>query len=204
MSNLARTAKAHANELIDAIGRRKDEIARAFYDIGRSLAELHEKKLYAVLGYASFDEMLAARGLMSAQYARRLIQVARSFDREAAQRLGAEKAYALVRYVARTKETDDPAEYLLEGFPVAGRKRRPIDEVGVRDIQAATRMVVSRQKGEHGASERARRDAAAVARALHAKLARRTDGEVEVRHVFRRGSWWVEVALPAEMASAIR
>ena len=204
MSTLARTAKAHANELIDAIGRRKDEIARAFYDIGRSLAELHEKKLYAVLGYASFDEMLAARGLMSPQYARRLIQVARSFDRESAQRLGAEKAYALVRYVARTKETDDPAEYLLEGFPVAGRKRRPIDEVGVRDIQAATRMVVSRQRGEHGASERARRDAAGVARALHAKLAPRTDGEVEVRHVFRRGSWWVEVAVPAEMASAIR
>ena len=27
-----------------------------------------------------------------------------------------EKAYALARYVARTKQDDDPAEYLLEGI----------------------------------------------------------------------------------------
>ncbi len=204
MSTLAKTAKTQANALLDEILHRRNDIARAFYDIGRALAELHERKLYGALGYATFDEMLAARGLMTGQYARRLIQVARSFEREQAQRLGAEKAYALVRYVARTKETDDPAEYLLEGFPVAGKKRRPIDEVGVRDIQAATRMVVLRQKGGHSASERARRDAASAARALHAKLAPRTDGQVEVRHVFRRGSWWLEVVLPAEMASAIR
>jgi hypothetical protein len=204
MSALAKSAESRANALLDDIVRRKNEIARAFYDIGRALGELHEKKLYGVLGYDTFDEMLQERGLMTGQYARRLIQVARAFDREQAQRLGAEKAYALVRYVARTKEGDDPAEYLLEGFPVPGKKRRPIDEVGVREITAATRLAVLRQKGEHSASEKARRAAANAARAIHAKLRPRTDAQVEVRHVFRRGSWWLEVLLPAEMSRAIR
>lgn len=204
MTSLAKTAKARAAELLDAIATRKEDIARAFYDIGAALAELHEKKLYGSLGYSTFDAMLADRRLMSGQYARRLIQVARAFDRDQARRLGPDKAYALVRYVARTKEADDPAEYLLEGFPVPGGRRRPIDKVAAHEIAAATRMIVLRQKGQHSASERARRDAASAARAVSHKLGRRTDDQAEVRHVFRKGSWWLEVMVPAEMASAIR
>ncbi len=204
MTNLAKTAKARAVDLLGKIATRKDDIARAFYDIGTALAELHEKKLYGALGYATFDAMLEDRDMMSGQYARRLIQIAGAFDREQAQRLGPDKAYALVRYVARTKQADDPAEYLLEGFPVPGGKRRPIDQVAARDITAATRMVVLRQKGEHSASERARRDAASAARKLQAKLRPRTDDQASVRHVFRHGSWWLEVLVPAEMSSSIR
>ena len=204
MTALAKTARSRALELLEKIAVRKDDIARAFYDIGAALAELHGKKLYGSLGYGTFDEMLEDKKLMTGQYARRLIQVARAFDRDQAQRLGAEKAYALVRYVARTKQSDDPGEYLLEGFPVPGGKRRPIDEVGAREIAAATRMVVLRQKGEHSASERARGDAARAARAVQAKLRARTDAQAEVRHVFRKGSWWLEVLVPAEMSAAIR
>ncbi|HEX4512673.1 MAG TPA: hypothetical protein VH054_04030 [Polyangiaceae bacterium] len=204
MTTLAKNAKSRARDLLAQIATRKNDIARAFYDIGRVLGELHEKKLFGSLGYASFDEMLEAEKLMTGQYARRLIQVARAFDREQAQRLGAEKAYALVRYVARTKEADDPAEYLLEGFPVPGGRRRSIDDVDAREIVAATRMVVLRQKGQHSASERARRDAAKAARAVAAKLRGRTDAQAEVHHVFRRGSWWLEVLVPAEMSASIR
>lgn len=202
MSTLAKTAKSRALALLAEIASRKNEIARAFYDIGRALGELHAKKLYGSLGYATFDAMLEDKGLMSGQYARRLIQVARAFDRDQAQRLGAEKAYALVRYVALTKEADDPSDYLLEGFPIPGGKRRPIDEVPARVIAAATRMIVLRQKGHHAASEQARRDAASAAREVQTKLRRRTDDQAEVRHVFRRGSWWLEILVPAEMASA--
>ncbi|HSQ64280.1 MAG TPA: hypothetical protein VLM85_13730 [Polyangiaceae bacterium] len=85
-----------------------------------------------------------------------------------------------------------------------GGKRRPIDEVGAREIAAATRMVVLRQKGEHSASERARGDAARAARAVQAKLRARTDAQAEVRHVFRKSSGWLEVLVPAEMSAAIR
>ena len=201
---LAKQARSHARELLGHIAARKDDIARAFYDIGTALRELHEKKLHGALGYDSFDAMLAAEGVMSGQYARRLIQVAAAFDREQAQRLGAEKAYALVRYCARTKQDDDPVQYIMEGFPVAGGKRRPIDDVAVREIAETTRVAVLRQKGEHSASESARKAAASAARKLHAKLSTRMDGEVAVKHTFRRGHWWLEISIPAEMAPHIR
>jgi len=204
VSALANSAKARATELLERVVIRKNDIARAFYDIGVSLAELHEKKLHASLGYETFEAMLLDRGIMSVQYARRLIQVVGAFDRQQAQRLGAEKAYALVRYTAHTKLADDPAEYIEGGFPVPGGKRRPIDEVKIKDITAATRSAVLKQKGQHGASEAARREAGAAAHKLAAKLRVRTDDRAAVRHVFKRGSWWLVIEVPAEMAAAVR
>jgi hypothetical protein len=203
-SALTKSAKSHANELLARIIARKNDIARAFYDIGQALGEIHEKKLYGALGYDSFDAMLIDRSIMTGQYARRLIQVAAAFDREQAQRLGADKAYALVRYAARTKLADDPVEYLNDGFPVAGGKRRPVEQVAVSEITAATRVAVLRQKGQHGASEAARRVAASAAREVSAKLRPRTDDQAEVTHVFRHGSWWLQIVIPAEMAKAVR
>ena len=203
-SSLAKSTKAHAIDLLERVVVRKNDIARAFYDIGVSLAELHEKKLYGSLGYDTFEAMLIDRNLMSAQYARRLIQVVGAFDRHQAQRLGAEKAYALVRYTVSTKLADDPAEYIEEGFPVAGGKRRPIDEVGIKDITAATRSAVLKQKGQHGASEAARKAAGTAAYKMSAKLRARTDGEAAVRHIFKRGSWWLVIEVPVEMASAVK
>ena len=203
-SSLVKSAKAHATDLLERVVVRKNDIARAFYDIGVSLTELHEKKLYGALGYDSFEDMLVDRQLMTVQYARRLIQVVAAFDRQQAQRLGPEKAYALVRYTARTKLADDPAEYIEEGFPVAGGKRRPIDEVGIMDITAATRSAVLQQKGQHGASETARREAGTAAHKMAVKLRGRTEDQAAVRHVFKRGSWWLVIEVPVEMASAVR
>ncbi|HEY1954790.1 MAG TPA: hypothetical protein VGH28_04245 [Polyangiaceae bacterium] len=198
-SNLAKTSRARANELLAFVERRKREITRAFYELGVALRELHEKKLWAALGYASFDAMLSEREAMSGFQARKLIEVVTTFDRDVAARLGAEKAYALARYVDRTKQDDDPAEYLLEGFPVGGR-RKGIDEVTVRDILRETQFVVARQKGGHGENERARRDAESVARHVRAKLGERTEHAAEVALVFKRGAWRLRVELPVEMA----
>lgn len=203
MSTLSRMARRQAEDLLAIVISRKDDIARAFYDIGAALSELHERKLYGALGYDSFDEMLEDRQVMSGQYARRLIRVVKSFNRDQARQLGPEKAYALTRYVARTAQADAPADYIQGGFPVPGGARKPMSQVSVRDIARATRLAVLRQRGEHGASEAARRDAATAAKNLAARLRPRTDAQCEVRHVFRKGSWWLEVILPAEMASAI-
>ena len=49
------------------IERRKARIAEDFYDIGQALTELLKKKLYLVLGYSSFAQMLTKRGVMSAR-----------------------------------------------------------------------------------------------------------------------------------------
>lgn len=198
-SSLAKSSRARANELLAFIDRRKREITRAFYELGSALRELHEKKLWASLGYPSFDAMLEDREVMSGFQARKLVEVVKSFDRDVATRLGAEKAYALARYVDRTKESDDPAEYVLEGFPVGGR-RKAIDDVTVREILRATQLAVLKQKGGHSESERARRDAEAVARHVRARLAERTDRGSEVGLVFRKGAWRLRVEVPVEMA----
>ena len=145
--------------------------------------------------------MLEGRGLMSVVQAAKLIEVSTHFSKNDASRLGPEKAYALARHVARTKQKDDPAEYLLQGFPIGGR-RRPIDEVTIRDIREATRTAVSRQKGERGESERAKRDAESIRRKVHAAITKRVGDRVEVRVSFRRGGWRINVELPAELAES--
>ncbi|HEY1956113.1 MAG TPA: hypothetical protein VGH28_10875 [Polyangiaceae bacterium] len=201
MTTLAKTARARANALLDQIDRKKDEVARAFYDLGDALRELNDKKLFAALGYATFDAMLADRDIMSAAQARKLIEVVHRFDRDMAQRLGAEKAYALARYVTRTKQDDYVADLVTEGFPVGGR-RRPIDEVSVRQITHATQLAVLKQKGQHGENERARQAAESAARKVQATLRRKTDEQATTAVVFRHGSWWLRVLVPAEMAES--
>jgi hypothetical protein len=202
MTDMTKSSRARANELLASIERRKRDIARAFYDLGAALRELNEKKLYGSLGYASFDAMLEDREVMSAAQARKLIEVVRTFDREMAQRLGAEKAYALARYVVRTKQDDDVSEYVAEGFPLGGR-RKPIDEVTVRQISHATQVAVLKQKGKHSDNERARVAASQAAKRAQAKLRKKTDEQTTATAVFRRGSWWVTVSVPAEMADGV-
>ena len=142
---------------------------------------------------------MTEREVMSAAQARKLIEVVRRFDRAMAERLGAEKAYALARYVTRTKQDDDVAELVLEGFPLGGR-RKPIDHVTVREITHATQLAVLKQRGQHGESERARQTAEGTARRVQAKLRKKTDDQATTALVFRRGSWWLRVLVPAEMA----
>ncbi len=201
---MTKAARASGEDLVERIERLKGGVAQAFHEMGRCLAELLERKLHAALGYDSFDALLEARGLMSTMQAYKLIEVSKHFSKVDAARLGPEKAYALVRHVARTKQEDDPAEYLLEGFPIGGR-RRPIDQVTARDIREATRTAVSRHKGELGESERARRDAESMQRKVRAAMVKRTKGDAEVRLVFRRGAWRLQVDFPVAMGgSALR
>ncbi|MEO8878758.1 MAG: hypothetical protein ABI461_24420 [Polyangiaceae bacterium] len=202
MANLVKSSKARAESLLDTIESRKREIGRAFYDLGTALRELHEKKLYGALGYESFDAMLNDRGVMSPAQARKLVEVVRSFQRDAAERLGAEKAYALARYVARTKQDDDVGELIASGFPVGGR-RKSIDVVTVRQIAHATQVAVLKQKGQYGENARAKDRADIIARKIEAKLRKKTDDAATVAVVYHHGSWWLKLQLPAEMAEAV-
>jgi len=201
MTMLVKVAKGRAESLIEVIGKQKRNIARAFYDLGMALRELSDKKLYAALGYDSFDQMLAERDLMGGTQARKLIEVVRVFERTRALELGPEKAYALARHVARTKQDDNVDEFVKRGFPIGGH-RRPLDEVSAREITDATRVAVRKQKGQHGASERARKDAETIARHVKAALRQRTQDDAQVELTYRRGSWWLRVTLPAEMSIA--
>ena len=46
--------KRHAETLLSLIERRKARISEDFYEIGKALRELQQKKLYVAAGFASF------------------------------------------------------------------------------------------------------------------------------------------------------
>jgi hypothetical protein len=199
---LTKANRARGEQLVLEVVRLRNAIASSFYEMGRALGEILDKKLYASLGYKSFEEMLDHRELLGARQARKFIDVARAFERAPAIKIGPEKAYALIRYCARTEKHDDPSTLVEHGFPVAGR-RKPIDVVTVRDIESATRTAVHRQGSNAEASERARRDVEAERRSILIALHKRGTDDVVVTTKLVRGAWRIVVDLPAARARAI-
>lgn len=201
-SALTKSSRARAEQLVEEVARLKMVIASSFYEMGSALGEILDHKLYAVLGYKSFEELLEARELLSARQARKFIDVAKAFERGPAVQIGPEKAYALIRYCARTEKNDDPGALVKQGFPVAGR-RKPIDVVTVRDIEAATRTAIHRHGSTAETAERARRDVEAERRTILAALHKRGADDALVSTKIVRGSWKIVVELPAERARAV-
>jgi hypothetical protein len=196
---LATKTKARAEALVDHVVEKKQEMAILFYEIGDALLTLLDDKLYASLGYDSFDALVEDRGLMGLTQAKKLIEVRRTFGRAQALTLGPEKAYALARYAARTKKVDDASDFVARGFPIGGR-RRPVEDVSIREIRLATRVAVSRQSGEHGANERARLDAESELRVVKSGLRDRGIDGATATLVFRHGMWSVALVIPAHKA----
>jgi hypothetical protein len=128
--------RRRAEALLELIARRMSRIAEDFYEIGKALRELFDKKLYVALGYGSFEELLSARELMSATQARKLIQVVSRVPLGTALKLGPEKAFALAKYTDATPEPDTPAFLLESGARVGGKL---VEEASLRDIDTATR-----------------------------------------------------------------
>ncbi len=66
---------------------------RAAFRIGQCLAEIHRKRLWANLGHARLEELLAEIGIGRAQ-AFKLIAIAERSTAEEVEHLGVEAAYA--------------------------------------------------------------------------------------------------------------
>jgi hypothetical protein len=71
-----------AEDLLALIGRRKENIVDAFYDIREALKEILDRKLYLALKQPSFDELIAARSVVGRTQAYKLIAVARELPRD--------------------------------------------------------------------------------------------------------------------------
>lgn len=186
-------AAKHAEELLTLIKRRIARITEDFFDIGRALKELRDKKLYVALGYASFDKMLAAREIIGATQAYKLIKVIEAFpDREEALGVGVEKGFALVSYAAATPATDFPSVLARSGLH--GKK---IDELSVRDIEGMTEKVKAKEKAKEPptAEEKA---AASAARKWQASLRKQGLRSAEVKIVSHAGEQWIEARAPLE------
>jgi hypothetical protein len=68
--------EAHLNQLEQII----DANIKAFYEVGRALKEIHDQKLYKILGYSRFEDYCIERWDMHQGHARRLEAAATVLD----------------------------------------------------------------------------------------------------------------------------
>jgi hypothetical protein len=190
---LASVAVRRAEELLAEIQRKKDLVAESFVDIGEALLELDKKKLWAALGYSSLSHLLSARNVMGRSQAFKLMAVVRSLPRRQALALGAEKAYALIRYAHASPTLERPTDVLAHGIVIDG-KRKPIAELTARDIvrqaQETAEAKATRSDPERKAAHKA---AATVQRALAKRGVHATVSAVRVS-----GTWLLDVRAPAD------
>jgi hypothetical protein len=159
--------KSRAEALLALIARRKQRMVEDFYDVGEALKELLDQQLFAALGFASFEAMLAANDVMGLTQAKRLIALVASVPRDHALALGQEKAYELVAYTAATPELDTPAELAKADARIGGK---PLSKASVRELRAATQSVRAKQRAAKPKSK-AEREAERAAREARAKVA---------------------------------
>lgn len=184
-----------AEELLELIARRKARILEDFYDLGSALKELLDRKLYAALGYASFDDLLAKRNVLGRTQAYKLIAVVRELPRARAVEIGQERAYALVTVAAATPEPDTAGSILTTGVKVRG-KTRDVSKLSKRDLEQVAKDVRPRKKSA------AEKDAEGTARkAQKALRARKLRASVTVEHA--KGTWWATVRVPLDQLGAL-
>lgn len=143
--------KARVESLLALIARRKARISEDFYEIGKALREIQQKKLYQAIGFTSFADMLKGRDVLGLSTAKKLIAVVESLPVDKALSLGVEKAYALARYTAATPEPDSPSLLLDSNNVIGGKKVR---EVSVRELTAARKKVLGSAKPKRQAPKR--------------------------------------------------
>ncbi len=191
--------RKRAESLLGLIARRRERIAEDFFEIGKALRELLQKKLYVALGFESFEAMLTERDVMSLAQAKKLIQVVSHVPIEKALALGPEKAYALTRYAAATPELDTAASLLDAGAKVGGKRA---DEASLRDIERATREVRKKSAPKPVLSPE-QKAAAKVAFDLLAWLRKQKVRGAAVVAKREKGAYRLFVELPLEGAAVL-
>ena len=184
--------------LVGEIERRKARIRREFWEIGVALSRLAEPAIYASMGFGSFGELLDGRGLFARSHAHRLVEVARTFTREQALALGAEKAFALTRYVAATPEQDIAGSLVEADARIDGKR---LSAISLRQLEAATKAV--RGKGRKATRDPLERAARSAARGAQAALRKRGARGARASAVRADGVWVVRIEVPMEVLEVI-
>lgn len=194
----SKAGAARAEDLLDLIVRRIHRIREDFYDIGVALRELMDKKLYAPLGFVSFEDMLSKRGIMGKTQAYKLIAIARELPRSEALDVGQERAYALTALASATPEVDDARTILATGVKVRG-KTKDVSHLSRREIENVTKAIRKPRKPTSAAKAAAQ----LATRAQKALRARSIDATVTTDR--RDEQWWATVRLPiAELDELVR
>lgn len=188
--------RARAESLLELIARRIARIQEDFYELGAALKQLRDEKLYAALGYRTFDELLAKRRPIGRTQAYKLIALVENVTRDQALALGEEKAYALARLAKATPAADTVGSILETGIEI-GSSHKHLKGMSVRQIEETRRRVQKPRTAspEEVAARRAARDSQRTLRAR---------GIAARVHVTRRGKkWWAAIEIPVEKLSLL-
>jgi hypothetical protein len=140
--------EARARELVALVVDKKREIAAAFWDVGAALRELASPELYGALGHATFEDAVEKETGVGRVLAAKLVSLATRLPRSLAERLGQEKAAALLR-LADARGESDVTLLATKKVRLPGRHEpvRPID-LGANELKRAVRdEQIARGKG---------------------------------------------------------
>ncbi len=175
--------------------------AASFYDTGHHIAELLE--LRALFGAKDIKELCSKVDLgMSHMTANKYLQVARTFDREAALTAGIEKCYALTVYAKAIGRPRQAAAILAKDEPIRGVRGLRAKSASASKLYAAVRMLKEAAKEGREPSEiqAARTRTAELAEVWVRKLGFR-GAQAEV--VRRGGEARVAIYISLEVAGAL-
>jgi hypothetical protein len=194
---LRREAEALLRKVLDCRRRAGAD----FFELGRALLELRDRKLFLALGHPTLTDLLEQRRIVSPSLATRLIAIVRTIPKETALQLGPERTFEwllTLRTQAGPEADDDAVRELAEGEPLlAGR---PVTELSKREIAELRRRMLERR--EAGRADPAAGAAHRLARALAQRLQRLGAADAEVSARYGRAGWRLrlDLALPAAEA----
>jgi hypothetical protein len=86
----------------------KRTLHKSFWDIGQILKDIEDRRLYEVKGYGSFEAFVERELDLGKQLSLRIVRIAQTFLREAALRVGLEKAVAALEVLEGDEEATPP------------------------------------------------------------------------------------------------
>jgi hypothetical protein len=194
--------RREAEALLAIVEQHKAGIGVSFYEIGRALTELLDRKLCVVVGYKTFAAMVVQRKLMSPSLAWRFVAIYRSIPKGLAQKLGPERAFEWLRVLrleAGPQAEPAAVQSLAAAKPeVAGR---PVTELSSSDLAAFREKMKQRQaaaRRDPGATEAHR-----AARALAQRLGHLGAADARVTVRFSRNAWRIRAEMSVADAKAL-
>lgn len=163
--------------------------------VGRALKVIHRDELWRGEEHEGFDAFLAKRGLLSAAYARRLMDIAEALPGAKDVPYAIEKMWELTRYAIDSECKGGVQSLLTEKATIrteSGNQR--VRAMSAPQIHAA-RMKLKSNVSKSAARDPARTSAMDFARRAEKALSKRSKTAVVVTVVKRNGQWQYTVTM---------
>ena len=141
---LARTG-AQGEADVSLIGRKRAQIADAFYEIGEALQRLSRAGVAQALGADTFEELCDSRLGLSLTTAAQLISIVERVQREDAVRWGQEKTAAVIELSDATPRGDRPGMLKAERLKLPNGHMVDPERDSVRALKEAAKVLRARR-----------------------------------------------------------